>query len=252
MGNDKISKDILVFLMPKMKSEDYKLYFKNSDEGQHWFKEMEEALNNPFQKYWYRYEGSRKNFSNEHPSFWAITQFTDPWSFKKNDQPEYETFKNNVLRQLENHSGIPQKAFYADWKHLLDSEPTKDMPLAKKTDPKKEREFNQREDDLLSRQQNHCKKTELLLELVKIRAPYIDEDDSPKTPSREEHMHGKRTSKVLWKKLLDVVPGYQANMLSIFPHPLDESFGLKKLMQNVGIEKTDLQLEALEKRDFIK
>merc|ERR1711962_1557967 len=49
-----------------------------------------------------------------------------------------------------------------------------------------------------------------------------------------------------------ILQGEQAKMYSIFPDPLDESFGFRKLRQTIGIEETDLKSENLVKKDFIK
>merc|ERR1712080_497686 len=122
LRNDKIAKDIIEFLIPKMNAKDYEGLDMEPIYGEIWLKEMYDVLSNSFQKYWYRCKGSRAKYTNERPSFWAITEYTDPWSFMKNDRLGYAAFKKK-LAELASHPGEAQKAFYADWKHLLFIDP---------------------------------------------------------------------------------------------------------------------------------
>merc|ERR1712226_1145311 len=75
---------------------------------------------------WHRYRDTgenRQGHSNEKPSFWAATNYVDPWSFLKNDSLGYKQF----LRTLAGLDGGEEKQqmIYNEWKHLLQADPNK-------------------------------------------------------------------------------------------------------------------------------
>jgi len=78
------------------------------------------------QNSWHRYRDqppNRQGHSNDSPSFWAITDWVEPWGFLKNDPKGYRLF----LEKLKTWAGgdESQVVFYESWKHLLDTDPHK-------------------------------------------------------------------------------------------------------------------------------
>lgn len=78
------------------------------------------------QNSWHRYRDqppNRQGHSNDSPSFWAITDWVEPWGFLKNDPKGYRLF----LEKLKTWQGgdESQVVFYDAWKHLLDVDPNK-------------------------------------------------------------------------------------------------------------------------------
>ena len=66
---------------------------------------------------------NRQGHSNEKPSFWAATNYVDPWSFLKNDKIGYRQFLQ-TLASLDGGEEVHQ-AIYDEWKHLLERDPHK-------------------------------------------------------------------------------------------------------------------------------
>ena len=56
---------------------------------------------NQFTNHWYRKEGSRKKYTNEKPSFWAITGYTTPWAFLKNNKEGYHQFLESLKEMFD-------------------------------------------------------------------------------------------------------------------------------------------------------
>merc|ERR1719400_2938346 len=75
---------------------------------------------------WHRYRDTpenRQGHCNEKPSFWAATNYVDPWSFLKNDQKGYRQWLK-TLATLDggDHS---HQVIFNEWKHLLEVDPHK-------------------------------------------------------------------------------------------------------------------------------
>merc|ERR1712080_776248 len=75
---------------------------------------------------WHRYRDqppNRQGHSNDLPSFWAITNYVEPWGFLKKDPKGYRIF----LDRLKTWEGgdEAQIVFYNAWKHLLEVDPNK-------------------------------------------------------------------------------------------------------------------------------
>ena len=117
LKNGMIAKQILDFLKPQLKTR----ADSNLDIGR--YAKMIEKTNQ-YTKHWYRKEGSRKKYTNERPSFWAITKFTTPWSFLKNDKEGYHLFLES-LRDIADDNDEAKNKFHQDWEHLLRLYPTK-------------------------------------------------------------------------------------------------------------------------------
>jgi hypothetical protein len=87
------------------------------------FKEINEHV----QKYsWHRYRDSpmnRQGHCNQRPSFWAATNYVDPWSFLKNDPTGYRQWIK-TLATLDGGDPLHQVVF-DEWKHLLEVDPHK-------------------------------------------------------------------------------------------------------------------------------
>ena len=127
LKNGQIAKQILDFLAPLLeKRPDSSLNIEK-------YERMIEKTNR-YTKHWYRKKGSRKGYTNERPSFWAITGHTTPWSFLKKDKAGYEEFKTS-LKELDKESDLSKKIFFQDWKHLLENDPNKTLPLATEKPP---------------------------------------------------------------------------------------------------------------------
>lgn len=71
----------------------------------------------------YRDVENRQGHGNQCPSFWAATNYVDPWSYLKNDNLGYKQF----LRTLAGLDGGEEKQqmIYNEWKHLLQAKPNK-------------------------------------------------------------------------------------------------------------------------------
>ena len=67
---------------------------------------------------------NRQNHSNDLPSFWAVTNYVDPWSFLKNDPAGYRMFLE-TLKTLDGGEKSHQYVF-DEWKHLLKVDPSKE------------------------------------------------------------------------------------------------------------------------------
>ena len=81
-----------------------------------------------------RYRGqhsNRQGHNNKRPSFWAATNYVDPWSFVKNDKVGYRQFLK-TLATLDGGEETHQ-AIFDDWCHLLEIDPHKHDVTAGKT-----------------------------------------------------------------------------------------------------------------------
>ena len=123
LKNSSIAQQIVKYLLSILTEE-----FEDKEQRQSLIMHLEETKG--FTKHWYRKKGSRKKYGNEKPSFWAITGYTDPWSFFKNDKKAYLSFKEN-LSSLEKEEDYVKHQFYQKWKHLLQMNPTKPKPILK-------------------------------------------------------------------------------------------------------------------------
>ena len=117
LKNGQIAKKILDFLTPLL---------RNNVENTLDIKEYERVIEktNQYTKHWYRKKGSRKGYTNQRPSFWAITTYTTPWAFLKKDRNGYQHFLH-TLQKLDIDGDIARKTFYNEWQHLLRRDPTK-------------------------------------------------------------------------------------------------------------------------------
>ena len=66
---------------------------------------------------------NRQGHCNERPSFWAATNYVDPWSYLKNDPTGYRQFLK-TLATLDGGDPLHQ-VVYDEWKHLLEVDPHK-------------------------------------------------------------------------------------------------------------------------------
>merc|ERR1719431_491899 len=94
---------------------------------------------------WHRYRDveNRQGHGNQSPSFWAATNYVDPWSFLKNDSLGYKQF----LRTLAGLDGGEEKQqmIYNEWKHLLQADPNKhDVTAGKQMVSGKEKKKNRK------------------------------------------------------------------------------------------------------------
>ena len=119
LKNGRIGRQVLDALKPFLQNEEDSEIVKQCSLMQ---KAIEST--NSFTKHFYRQKGSRKKYSNDNPSFWAITHYPEPWAFLKNDKSGYEDFKI-LLGGLANTDDPAKQQFYDKWKHLLLNNPTK-------------------------------------------------------------------------------------------------------------------------------
>ena len=117
LKNGQISKQILDFLRPMLENR------ADSAKNIEKYQKMIEKTNQ-YTKHWYRKEGSRKEYTNERPSFWAITGYTTPWAFLKNNKEGYRLFLES-LKDIAEDTDKAKRNFYQDWNHLLKQDPTK-------------------------------------------------------------------------------------------------------------------------------
>ena len=66
---------------------------------------------------------NRRGHCNERPSFWAATNYVDPWSFLKNDPTGYRQWIK-TLATLDGGDPLHQVVF-DEWKHLLEIDLTR-------------------------------------------------------------------------------------------------------------------------------
>ena len=149
-------------------------------------KEIEEGKK--FITHYYRQKGSRKKYTNDNPSFWAITHHPEPHAFMKKNEKEYEEFKVR-LRSFE--SNPMKKKFFDHWKHLLINSPSKR--------------------NTSGRIGFH--------ELVRLKSSVLIAVEK-------------------FKRFLST-ESIQMRLFSIFPHPNNITFGLKSLMEKMGIIEKD-------------
>jgi len=108
---------------------------------------------------WHRYRDcpNRQGNSNTEPSFWAATNYVDPWSYLKNDKVGYRQF----LKTLETLDGgePSQQAIYDTWSHLLTTDPHKhDVTAGKQlVTGKEKRKLRKKETDKIHAERKRAK-----------------------------------------------------------------------------------------------
>eukprot|EP00092_Neocalanus_flemingeri_P031248 GFUD01033941.1.p1 GENE.GFUD01033941.1~~GFUD01033941.1.p1 ORF type:complete len:1687 (-),score=433.49 GFUD01033941.1:23-5083(-) len=196
LRNDEIAERILKKLISIVDEKD----LEDMSINLQWLTDMEKALEDKFAKHWYRSKGSRRKYSNQKPSFWAITGYTHPWSFLLKDEHGYEKFKVR-LQSFDNHGQLNQQSFYDSWSHLLKIDPTKDNTTGRKA---------------------------------------IDKRESAKERIKPkfQRMHSKSVSEGL-KTKSDLLEMLNQKFLSIYPYPTDFGNGFDILMRCLKMSSQD-------------
>ena len=194
LKNGKVAKKILEKLRPMVTTED----------GTKDFRKLESLIekSNRFTKHWYRKMGSRKNYTNDRPSFWAITNHTTPWAFLKNDKEGYDQFLEN-LKDIAEDKDTAKENFFQDWQHLLIQEPTKD--------------------DVQARRQVNSARAQLCSKFPPCQMRSRNPSESLPDERVVSFKDGNR-------------------LFSIFPHPGNSTFGLTSLMEASKISLEDLTI----------